>query len=74
MTNKKNLEESKCESNSNDTNIFINKCIHDIRNFRTLTKNQLEKINCMDFNSREQVLNTYNEVVSSFTTLIEELK
>lgn len=61
---KNSNSESKSDSvNLSDPDDFIRKCVHDIRNFRTLTKDQLDKINQMDFYSRQKILNTYNEVV-----------
>ncbi len=64
----KNSNESK---NSND-NDFVNKCIHDIRNFKKLSEKTIIAINDLDYSDRLRILQTYNEVIDYANKLFEE--
>ena len=47
--------------------------IPEIRNFRTLTREELIIINCLNYKERLQLLEVYNEVFAYFETMVMEI-
>lgn len=56
--------------NNNDNDKFIKNCLHDIRNFRTLSPQILSSINNLSSHDRLLILSTYNEVLTYLESII----
>ena len=54
--------------------IFIGQIIHDIRNFKPFTHDEIENINKLCYEDRMKILICYNEMIEFVTELLVDKK
>ena len=69
--NEHKYAEDKNDSHHNDRQL-LNKYIHDIRNSKMLSKDDLININKMAFEDRMEILMVYNEMISHYSSVFED--
>ena len=63
--------DAKISFNINNTEFFKKIC-HDIRNSKQFSKEIIEQINNLSYDNRLQILSLYNEMFSSYLSLLNE--
>ena len=58
--------------NHNDSQL-LKKYIHDIRNLKTFSIDILKNINNLSYEDRMKILIVYNEMISSYVALMEDI-
>lgn len=55
---------------NNDDKVLLNKCLHDIKNYKKLSPEILSAINRFSYEDRLLVLSTYNDVVTYLESVV----